>query len=214
MAVQTLAIHGRGLLPGLLALHLQQARPDRPLLLLSPERALGGVHLEPVVTSRLSLIARNLVEPCVVSCWPGYHVIQGGKTALQEEEVLLLDPVQLWLKLQERFDPAALISPCGHVALEAGRLSWEGGAAPIDQLVDLDPLLGGGCESEIVGVEAARQLALPVLADFDEACSEWSAHQYLPLGDERLVIRKLPHGDHLITQQSTFEMLLNGLTAA
>ena len=34
------------------------------------------------------------------------------------------------------------------------------------------------------------------------------------LRDEPLVIRKLPHAEHLIGQQSTFEMLLNGLTAA
>ena len=63
-------------------------------------------------------------------------------------------------------------------------------------------------------MDVARWLKLPVLADFDAACQQWSARQYLPLGDERLVIRKLPRAEHLIGQQSTFEMLLNGLTAA
>ena len=48
----------------------------------------------------------------------------------------------------------------------------------------------------------------------DAACEQWSARQYLPLGDERLVVRKIPHAQHLIGQQSTFETLLNGLTAA
>ena len=66
----------------------------------------------------------------------------------------------------------------------------------------------------MVGIDAARRLNLPVLADFDAACEQWSARQYLPLSDERLVVLKLPHAWHLIGQQSTFEMLLNGLTAA
>ena len=64
-----------------------------------------------------------------------------------------------------------------------------------------------------LGIDAARGLTLPVLADYDVACEQWSAQQYLPLGDERLVVRKLPRAEHLIGQQSTFETLLNALTS-
>ena len=214
MVAQPLAIHGHGLLPGLLAVHLLDIHPDQPILLLSAERALGGTHLEPVVTSRLSPVARSLIEPFVVSSWPAYYLIEAGNTELQEDEVLLLDPLQVWLDLQGRLEPAALVAPCGQISLDGNRLSWAGGTAEIDRLIDLDPLTGRSGESEIVGVDAARRLTLPVLADYDAAGGEWSARQYLPLGDERLVVRKLPRADHLITQQSTFEMLLNGLTAA
>ncbi len=214
MVAQPLAILGHGLLPGLLAVHLLQVRPDQPILLLSSDHALGGAHLEPVVASRLSPVARSLIEPFVVSSWPAYYLVQGGNTDLQEDEVLLLDPLQVWLELQARLDPAALIAPCGPVALNGTWLSWDGGRAEIDRLIDLGPLTGCSGESEIVGVDAARRLTLPVLADYDAACGEWSARQYLPLGDERLVVRKLPRATHLIGQQSTFETLLNGLTAA
>ena len=214
MVVPPLAIHGHGLLPGLLAVHLLQVRLEQPILLLSADRALGGEHLEPVVASRLSAVARALVEPFVVSSWPAYYLIEGGATELTEDEVLLLDPLQVWLELQERLGPAALIAPCGAIRLDGNRLDWDGGSAEIDRLIDLDPLIAVPGESEIVGVDAARRLTLPVLADYDAGEGDWLAHQYLPLGDERLVVRKLPRAAHLIGAQSSFETILNGLTAA
>ena len=48
-----IVIHGRGLLPGLLAIHFLNQMPQRPILLLSADQTLGGAHLEPVVASRL-----------------------------------------------------------------------------------------------------------------------------------------------------------------
>jgi hypothetical protein len=213
MVEKTLAIHGHGLLPGLLAVHLLNQDPGCPILLLCADQALGGAHLEPVVASRLSPVARDLIEPFVVSSWPAYYLIRAGTPDLQEDEVLLLDPMQVWLELQGRLDASVLVAPCGRVELDGELLSWDGGSAKIGRMIDLDPLIGRGSESEIVGVDAARRLTLPVLADYDAACDEWSARQYLPLGDERLVVRKLPRAEHLIGQQSTFEMLLNGLTA-
>ena len=194
-------------------MHLLRLDPRRPILLLAADQTPGGAHLEPVVASRLSPLARALIEPFVVSSWPAYYLIEAGNADLQEDEVLLLDPLQVWLELQAQLPPAALVAPCGRVELSGTRLSWQGGSARIERLIDLDPLIGRGGESEIVGVDAARRLSLPVLADYDPADGEWSARQYLPLGDERLVVRKLPRADHLIAQQSTFETLLNGLTA-
>ena len=155
-----------------------------------------------------------VVRPFVVSSWPAYYLTRAGTTDLQEDEVLLLDPTQVWLELHGRLDSSALIAPCGALDFADGVLSWDGGCAPIAQLIDLDPLLGRTSESEIVGIDAARRLNLPVLADYDAACEQWSARQYLPLGDERLLVRKIPRAQHLIGQQSTFETLLNGLTAA
>jgi hypothetical protein len=213
MPALPLAIHGHGLLPGLLAIHLLNQTPQQPILLLSADRALGGAHLEPVVASRLSPVAMAVIEPFVVSSWPAYYLIRAGTAELQEDEVLLLDPLQVWLELQGRLDPAALIAACGTVTLADSTVSWGNGSADIIRLIDLDPLLGRGGESEIVGVDAARRLNLPVLADYDAACEQWAARQYLPLGDERLVIRKLPRAAHLIGQQSTFEALLNALTS-
>lgn len=214
MAALPLAIHGHGILPGLLAVHLLQRRPSEPILLLSADSALGGQHLEPVVASRLSDVARDLIDPFVVSCWPAYYLVEAGVTDRKEDEVLLLDPVQVWLDLNDRLDPAVMVAPCGAIALIDDCLSWTGGSARIDRLVDLDPLRAGPTESEIVGIDAARQLTLPVLADFDAGCADWAARQYLPLGDERLVVRKLPHPAHLIGVLSAFETILNGITSA
>ena len=90
MAAQPIAIHGHGILPGLLAVHLLAQRPLQSLLVLSGDSKLGGSHLEPVVASRLNAVARSLVEPFVVSSWPAYYLVASGKTDLQEDEVLLL----------------------------------------------------------------------------------------------------------------------------
>ena len=155
----------------------------------------------------------EVIEPFVVSSWPAYYLIRAGTAALQENEVLLLDPMQVWVDLQGRLDRSALVTGCGVVTLAGNMISWDHGTAEIVRLIDLDPLLGPGGESEIVGIDAARVLILPVLADYDATCEHWSAQQYLPLGDERLVVRKLPRAEHLIGQQSTFETLLNALTS-
>ena len=214
MDTAVVAIHGHGLLPGLLAIKLLNQDHTLPVLLLSRDLTIGGEHLEPVVASRLSAAAQALVDPFVVSSWPGYYLVRDGVHELQEDAVLLLDPVQVWLELQTRLVPAALVAPCGKISLVDNLLSWAGGNTAIDRLIDLEPLLGPCSESEIVGIAEAHSLTLPVLADYDCADGQWSAHQYLPLGDERLVVRKLPRADHLIGQHSNFETLLNALIAA
>ena len=117
---------------------------------------------------------------------------------------MLLDPLQVWLELQGLLDPSALITECGQLAQIDGAVSWQHGSAQIEQLIDLAPLLGPPSASEIVGLEALRWLGHPVLADYDAGDARWSAHQYLPLGDERAVIRKLPHQTDLLSAHSTF----------
>ena len=213
MRSHQLAIHGHGMLPALLALHLLARTPQTDLVLLTSDQAIGGDQLEPVIAGRLSAAARALAEPFVVARWADYLITQNGESVLHGDEVLLLDPVQVWFELQDLLEPAALIADCGPLREDNGVLTWQGGQARIEQLIDLAPLLGPPCESEIVGLEALRWLAQPVLADYDAADAQWSAYQYLPLGDERAVIRKLPRQTDLLRAHSTFETLLNGLTA-
>ena len=213
MRAHQLAIHGHGMLPGLLALHLLARASLTNLVLLTSDQAIGGDQLEPVIAARLSTASRALVEPFVVARWADYLITHNGQSELHDDEVLLLDPVQVWLELQDLIEPAALIADCGALSEAGGTLTWQGGQARIEQLIDLDPLLGPPCASEIVGLEALRWLGHPVLADYDAADAQWAAHQYLPLGDERAVIRKLPRQTDLLQAHSTFETLLNGLTA-
>lgn len=209
-----LAIHGHGLLPGLLAMHLLGQNPGRRIVLLCQDRVACGDHLEPIVTSRLNSASAALIDPFVVASWPAYLEIRGGATERFAEHVVLLDPQQVYLSLLDHLGPDDLVAGCGAVHWEMGLVSWEGGSAAAERLVDLGPLLGQPGESEIVGMAMIRHLDLPVLADHDAAGPWWEACQYVPLGDERLVIRRLPRRTGLVATQTTFESLLNGLTAA
>ena len=101
----------------------------------------------------------------------------------------------------------------GSAGAADGRIGWFGGSALLGQLIDLDPLIGAGAVSRIAGIAGAQALDLPVLADHDAACARWTAHQYLPLGDDRLVIRKLPRADNLVAQHTPLEALLSTLLA-
>lgn len=213
MHVHQLAIHGHGMLPALLAVHLLARAPQTDLVLLSSDPVIGGNQLVPVITVKLSAASRSLIEPFVVVRWDNYLTTRGGQSELHEAEVLLLDPLQVWLELQGLLDPAALIAGCGALTREGDLCSWPGGSVHSQQLIDLAALLGPPGESEIVGLEAMRWLAQPVLADYDVADDDWSAYQYLPLGDERVIIRKLPLQTDLLGTHNTFESLLNGLTA-
>ena len=214
MASTPLAIHGYGLIPALLAVHLLNQDPARSLLLLTRDREFGGLHLEAVVANKLSPVAAKLIDPFVVSIWPGYYVVSGGVPQLHHDQVLLLDPVQVWLELQLRLPQSALISQCGPIEYDGAVLQWTGGSAAIDRMIDLEPLLGPECSSSSVGLEAVRQLKLPILADYDEGCKVWAARQFLPLGDERMVMRNLPHAGQQGGLRVSFEALLNGLTDA
>ena len=128
----------------MLAIHLLNRDPQQPILLLSGDQVLGGTHLEPVVASRLNPAAKELTQPFVVSSWPACYLICCGTPALQEDEVVLLDPLQVGLELQGRMDPSMLVAFCGTVTLADSVLSWDHGSSEIDRLIDLDPLLGRG----------------------------------------------------------------------
>ena len=87
MRSHQLAIHGHGMLPALLALHLLARTPQTDLLLLSSDRVIGGDQLEPVIAGRLSAASRALTEPFVVARWTDYLITQNGESVLHDEEV-------------------------------------------------------------------------------------------------------------------------------
>lgn len=205
------AIHGRGLLPGLLALHLLDRQPGLAVLLLCGDDTICGEQLEPVVVDRLGDAARLLVEPFCVARWPGYFIARDGKIDRHESEVWLLDPLQVWLELEGRAATCQAVARCGEVKQADGKVHWAGGETQVSQLIDLSALTASPSESEIIGIEAGRQLGLPILADYDTASDGWEANQLLPLGDERVVVRKLPRRQGLLAAHSGFESLLNAL---
>jgi len=185
-----IAIHGHGMLPGLVAMHLHHRAPEQALLLLSADREVGGDMLEPVVRSSLSHAALNLVEPFAVARWPGFLVTDGGQPHHHEDEVLLLDPVQLWLELSITLPLPDMVALDGPLRRRGNALFWPGGTAQVTELVDLAQATGRDQCADILGLDAARGLDLPVLADFDTTGEPWDAFQHIPLGDERVYVRK------------------------
>lgn len=185
-----LGIRGSGMLPGLLGVHLMQRDASQSLLLLSGDEEIAGTRLEPLVASSLSPAARKLVDPFVVASWPGYLVTGHGPAREVPDPVLLLDPVQLWLELQALIAPEALITGVMTIEYKSGCLHWPGNSAMVDHLVDLDPITRHEEADEIIGLEAARSLPLPVLVDLETGPEPWDAFQHIPLGDERVYVRK------------------------
>lgn len=209
-----LAIHGHGLLPGLLAVHLLGRDPGLSVLLLSADKAIGGDVLEPVLASSLTSAAYDLVEPFVVMRWPGYFVRQAGGARHYDDEVLLLDPVQLWIELQSLLSPDCLALSHGALEQDGVHLSWPGDSCEVARLVDLEPMTRREQSCEIVGLDAARALPLPVLADFDTGDEHWNVFQHLPLGDDRVLVRKyrMAH-DPLTALTAGFGRMLSDLIA-
>jgi hypothetical protein len=185
-----LAIHGFGLIPGLLAIHLLGRSPGQTLLLLSGDDSIGGDTLEPVLASSLSAPARRLVEAFTVASWPGFFVTRDGTPHHQTGEVLLLDPVQVWLELGTLLADEDMVLSGGGMTSSGRQIRWSGGEAEAVDFVDLAAMTRREQCSEILGLEIARSLPLPVLVDFDTGDEPWDAFQHIPMGDERVYIRK------------------------
>jgi hypothetical protein len=68
--------------------------------------------------------------------------------------------------------------------------------------------------ADILGLDTARNLSLPVLADFDTGQEPWNAFQHIPLGDERVYVRKRRfRGNAYAELISGFGKLLSDLIA-
>lgn len=209
-----LALHGHGLIPGLLCLDLLRVGTPESILLLVADAAVGGDALEPVTVSSLSKPALDLVADFAVAHWPGYFVIRNGQTHEHADPVLLLDPVQLRLELGARLgerDQAVGVTGLVH---SGSALAWPSGSAEAADLVDLCALTRSEHHAEIVGDDMARSLPLPVLADFDTGDEPWDAFQHVPLGDERVYVRKRRcRGNAEFELTSGFGKLLSDLVA-
>lgn len=208
-----IAIHGFGMLPPLLALHLLATEPDARVLLLCGDAQVGGDQVEPVIAGKLQPAARDLAEMCCVSRWEGYYIARDNAIERFDDPVWLLDPVQVWLELAQHSERCTAIAGCDLPQVSGPQLTWAGSTALADRFVDLSVLTAARAECEILGIDAVRQLGLPILADYDTAAPGWEANQLLPLGDERVLVRKLPLRTGLVAANSTFESLLNALVA-
>jgi hypothetical protein len=162
----------------------------------------------------LSATALALVEPFIVKRWPGYLITNDGVTVSRDDEVLLLDPVQVWLELQGLLGSEHMISRIQQFSQDGHQLNWNGGSAEFGDLLDLRGITRREQSEEIIGLESVRSLPWPVLADFDTGDEPWDAFQHIPLGDDRVYVRKCKcRGDPEVELTTGFGRLLSDLTA-
>ena len=198
------AVAGHGLVPGLVALALTARAPKLRVAVLTVDAEIGGNQLDLVLPDLLSPAFAALLEPLVVRQWSDCLLNLPGGSERIDQPVCLLDPVQLWLQLTERLDPAALIPRCAGFGHDDGVLLWEGGQFPCASVIDLRHLKAPARVSEIVGAAALDTLGRPVLADLAAAGGLYDYLQYIPLGDGRVVINRFERTNEIAVRRAKF----------
>lgn len=190
-----LAIAGSGFLPAVLALQLQAGDPARRIVMLSGDREIPGRGLELVFPQRLAPATAAVIAPCIVREWSALLVAHSGKTEPLDEVVALLDPLQVWAELLDRFSPGVLFPACNAIEQCGDRLSWHGGQVEAADFIDLRPLTKVASEPDIVAGESLAGLELPVLSDHSDVegvggeDAQWLLH--VPIGNAHVAVRKL-----------------------
>lgn len=198
------AVAGPGLVPGLVALALTARAPNLRVAILTEDAEIGGNQLDLVLPDLLSPAFAALIEPLVVGQWSDCLLNLPGGSERIDQPVYLLDPVQLWLQLAERLDPAALIPRCAGFGHDDGVLVWKGGQFPCASVIDLRHQVAPARVSEIVGAAALDQLGRPVLADLAAAGGLYDYLQYIPLGDGRVVINRFERTNEIAVRRAKF----------
>lgn len=173
-----------------MALALTARSPGLRLALVTGNAEIGGRELDLVLPSRLAGSCHALLEDLVVRTWPAFLVNFSGTSAPVEEAVWLLDPVQLWLQLLERGAAVDLQPGCAEIVRTEAGLLCDGLAVTAEAVLDLRHLQLPRRSSEIVGAAALGDLTRPVYADLAAGGAAYDCLQYVPLGDDRVVINR------------------------
>ncbi|MDE2560645.1 MAG: hypothetical protein KGL48_00225 [Sphingomonadales bacterium] len=189
-----LAIVGQGVLPGLVALLVRSARKDARILLLTADDEAGGRGLELMMVQHLAKPVRDVLDPAIVSEWPAYYRLRSGTRTRNDERVALLDPVQIWLELNQLAHPPTIVTKCGEVECVGHSLHWSAGAAICNEAIDLRPWTSGLADTHIVAIEASARLDLPVVSDPASSLDAEPGDilHWIPLGDNRMAVRHWP----------------------
>ena len=183
-------VAGQGIAPGLVALALSAREPSLRLALLTADAEIGGADLDLVLPQRLPPRFGDLLAPLIVAEWERCLVNTLQGSVVLEEPVQLIDPVQLWLQLAERIDPAAMVTRCTEFEHNDGTLRWAGGELGCAKLIDLSGRRIPARQAEFVSAGDLAALDCPVLADLAAAGEHYDHLQYVPLGDARVVINR------------------------
>jgi NADPH-dependent 2,4-dienoyl-CoA reductase/sulfur reductase-like enzyme len=184
------AVAGPGVAPGLVALALTTREPSLRVALVTADAAVGGNDLDLILPQRLPARFHQLLEPLIVAEWHRclVNLVEGSEVLA--EPVELVDPLQLWLQLVERIDPAAMVTGCPGFEHGDGILKWSGGELACAKLIDLSGRRTPERVAELVGAGDLSALDCPVLADLAAAGEHYDHLQYVPLGDGRVVINR------------------------
>lgn len=183
-------VAGPGVAPGLVALVLAEREPSLRVALLTADAEIGGNNLDLILPRRLPERFQQLLAPIIVAEWERSLVNLPESSAVLAEPVQLVDPVQLWLQLAERIDPAAMITGCAGFEQIEDQLCWAGGEIACAKLIDLSERRSPERQAEFVGAGDLAGLDCPVLADLAAAGEHYDHLQYIPLGDGRIVINR------------------------
>ncbi len=183
-------VAGRGVVPGLVALALTAREPSLRVALVTPDPETGGSDLDLVLPRRLTASFRALLDPLIVAEWPRALINLAESSAVLEEPIALVDPVQLWLQLAERIDPDFMFTACKAVEQRDQGLHWQGGALACAKVIDLSQRLSPARQTELMGADEVAALDCPVLADLAAAGEHYDHLQYIPLGDARVAINR------------------------
>ena len=183
-------VAGPGVAPGLVALVLTEREPSLRVALLTADAEIGGNNLDLILPQRLPGRFQQLLAALIVAEWERSLVNLPESSEVLAEPVQLVDPVQLWLQLAERIDPAAMITGCAGFEQHEDRLRWPGGKVACGKLIDLGERRSPERQAEFVGAGDLAGLDCPVLADLAAAGDHYDHLQYVPLGDGRIVINR------------------------
>ena len=184
------AVAGQGVAPGLVALALAAREPSLRVALVTADAEVGGCDLDLVLPDRLPARFAALLAPLVVAEWDRALLNLPAGSEVLAEPVQLIDPVQLWLQLAERIDPALQIVGCADFTHDAGLLTWAGGHLSCGKLIDVGARRTPERIAEFVGAGVLAALDCPVLADLASDSEHYDHLQYVPLGDSRVVINR------------------------
>ncbi len=199
-------VAGSGVAPGLVALALLEREPALRVALVTPDAEIGGDELDLILPLRLPERFHNMLGPLIVAGWDRALVNLAEGSAVLDEPVELVDPVQLWLQLVERIDPAAMITGCDGYEHADNSLRWSSGAMHCAKLIDLSGRRTAERSSEFVGASALAALDCPVLADLAAAGDHYDCLQYVPLGDARVAINRFAATPRFAARSGTFQI--------
>jgi hypothetical protein len=199
-------VAGPGVAPGLVALALTEREPTLRVALITADAAVGGNDLDLILPQRLPVRFHQLLEPLIVAEWDRCLINLVQSSAALAEPVQLVDPVQLWLQLVERIDPAAMITGCAGFEHSDDILRWDKGEVGCAKLIDLGGRRTPERLGEFVGAGDLSALDCPVLVDLAAAGEHYDHLQYVPLGDGRVVINRFVATPQFTRHRSGFDI--------